>query len=88
VTAFYATAPFSLVEEDRRFRGAYCLSHQGDSCQVFLAYSIAGRFQHTLMCSYGNEVAWTYVLFCAWYIFWNHEPFLKNTIKYNFTFMS
>jgi hypothetical protein len=28
--AFWAIAPFSLGGVDRRFRGAYCLHHQGD----------------------------------------------------------
>jgi hypothetical protein len=31
MTAFWDTAPCSLVETDRRFRSAYCLLHQGDS---------------------------------------------------------
>jgi hypothetical protein len=30
MTAFWDTVPCSLVEVDRRFRGAYCLHHQGD----------------------------------------------------------
>jgi hypothetical protein len=30
VTVFWDTAPCSLVEVERRFRGAYCLHHQGD----------------------------------------------------------
>jgi hypothetical protein len=30
VTVFWDVAPCSLVETDRRFRGAYCLHHQGD----------------------------------------------------------
>jgi hypothetical protein len=30
MTAFWEIAPCSLVEVDRRFRGAYCLHHQGD----------------------------------------------------------
>jgi hypothetical protein len=29
-TAFWDTAPCSLVEEERRFRGAYYLHHRGD----------------------------------------------------------
>jgi hypothetical protein len=27
---FWEVAPFSHVEGDRRFRGAFCLHHQGD----------------------------------------------------------
>jgi hypothetical protein len=30
MTAFRVTAPYSLVEVDRRFRGMYCFHHQGD----------------------------------------------------------
>jgi hypothetical protein len=30
MTVFLDVAPFSLVELDRCFRGAYCLHHQGD----------------------------------------------------------
>jgi hypothetical protein len=30
IRAFYDMVPFSLVGVDRRFRGAYCLYHQGD----------------------------------------------------------
>jgi hypothetical protein len=30
MTAFWDIVPCSLVEVDRRFRGAYCLHHQGD----------------------------------------------------------
>jgi hypothetical protein len=29
-TAFWDVAPWNLVEVDRRFRGVYCLHHQGD----------------------------------------------------------
>jgi hypothetical protein len=34
VTAFWDTAPRSLVEVYRRFRDAYCLHHQGDDGAV------------------------------------------------------
>jgi hypothetical protein len=30
MTAFWDIAPFSLVEGNRRFRGAYCLNRQAD----------------------------------------------------------
>jgi hypothetical protein len=30
ITAFWDTSPCSLLEADRRFRGAYCLHHEGD----------------------------------------------------------
>jgi hypothetical protein len=30
MTVFWDVAPCSLVQIDRRFRGAYCLLHQGD----------------------------------------------------------
>jgi hypothetical protein len=30
MTPFWDAAPCSLVEVDRRFRGAYCLHHSGD----------------------------------------------------------
>jgi hypothetical protein len=29
MTAVWDTAPFSIEEVDRRFRGTYCLHHQG-----------------------------------------------------------
>jgi hypothetical protein len=34
---FWDTAPYSLVGADRRFRGAYCLRHQGDDVIVVLS---------------------------------------------------
>jgi hypothetical protein len=30
MTVFYDVMPWSLVETDQHFRGAYCLHHQGD----------------------------------------------------------
>jgi hypothetical protein len=30
IIVFWDIAPYSLVEVDRRFRGVYCLHHQGD----------------------------------------------------------
>jgi hypothetical protein len=30
ITAFWDVAPCSVVEIGRRFKGAYCLHHQGD----------------------------------------------------------
>jgi hypothetical protein len=30
ITVFWDVAPYSLVEVYRRFKGAYCLHHQGD----------------------------------------------------------
>jgi hypothetical protein len=30
IKAFWGVQPCSLVGVDRRFRGAYCLRHQGD----------------------------------------------------------
>jgi hypothetical protein len=39
MTVFWDVAPCSLVEIYRRFRGAYCLHHQGDhSVQNILSY--------------------------------------------------
>jgi hypothetical protein len=35
VTASWEIAPRSLVEVDRRFTGAYCLHHQGESSVYF-----------------------------------------------------
>jgi hypothetical protein len=35
MTAFWDTAPFSLVEVDRRFRGAYSLHHQDETSVNF-----------------------------------------------------
>jgi hypothetical protein len=35
-TAFWDTAPCSLVEVDRRFRDAYCLHHNGDETSTRL----------------------------------------------------
>jgi hypothetical protein len=35
MTAFWDIAPCSLVEVDRRFRGAYCLHYQGDETLGF-----------------------------------------------------
>jgi hypothetical protein len=34
MTVFWHVVPCSLVEIDRRFRGAYCLHHQGDDGYV------------------------------------------------------
>jgi hypothetical protein len=31
---FWDTAPYIQLKMDRRFRGAYCLHHQGDICSV------------------------------------------------------
>jgi hypothetical protein len=31
MTAFWDAAPFIIVKVDRRFRGVYCLHHQGGS---------------------------------------------------------
>jgi hypothetical protein len=33
MTAFWDIAPYSLVEVDQRFGGAYCLHHQGEISQ-------------------------------------------------------
>jgi hypothetical protein len=41
MTAFWNTAPCSLVEVDRRFRGAYCL-HQGTS-ETFVYFNETTR---------------------------------------------
>jgi hypothetical protein len=30
MTVLWVIAPYSFVEIDRRFRGTYCLRHQGD----------------------------------------------------------
>jgi hypothetical protein len=35
MTAFWDIEPRSLVEVDRRFRGAYCLHHQGDETSIY-----------------------------------------------------
>jgi hypothetical protein len=32
MTVFWDVAPCSLVDVYRRFRGTYCLHHQGDEC--------------------------------------------------------
>jgi hypothetical protein len=36
MTVFWDVAPYSLVEINRRFRGAYCLYHQGDADSLLL----------------------------------------------------
>jgi hypothetical protein len=41
MTAFSDMAPFSLVEVDLRFRGAYCLHHEGDVSELRTASVIA-----------------------------------------------
>jgi hypothetical protein len=40
LTVFWDVAPCSLVETDRRFRGAYCLYHQGDANRLHGAESL------------------------------------------------
>jgi hypothetical protein len=40
MTASWDTAPCSLVEVDRRLRGAYYLHHQGDDTDVIIPFSI------------------------------------------------
>jgi hypothetical protein len=35
MAVLWDVAPRSLVEIDRRFRGAYCLHHQGDSYPAY-----------------------------------------------------
>jgi hypothetical protein len=35
MAVFWVVAPCSLVEVYRRFRGAYCLHHQGDEYYLF-----------------------------------------------------
>jgi hypothetical protein len=36
MTVFWDDAPFSLVEINRRFRGAYCLHHLDDQEIIFI----------------------------------------------------
>jgi hypothetical protein len=38
ITAYWNIAPCSLVEVDRRFRGAYCLHHQGDEINTIAEF--------------------------------------------------
>jgi hypothetical protein len=40
MTAFWDTAPCSLVEVDRRFRRAYCLEHQVDECITLITEAV------------------------------------------------
>jgi hypothetical protein len=35
MTAFWDIEPRSLVEVTRRFRGAYCVHHQGDETSMY-----------------------------------------------------
>jgi hypothetical protein len=39
MTVFWVIAPCSLVEVYRRFRGTYCLHHQGDECKLLPDYT-------------------------------------------------
>jgi hypothetical protein len=36
MNVFWDAAPCSIVEIGQRFRGAYCLHHQGDKCPTGL----------------------------------------------------
>jgi hypothetical protein len=54
-TAFWDIAPCILVEIDRRFRGAYCLHHQGDESSYCLMMG-AVRISETSV--YFNETTW------------------------------
>jgi hypothetical protein len=47
MTALWDIAPYSLVEVDRRFRGAYCLHNEGDHRPVmeFLCKKINSSLQ-------------------------------------------
>jgi hypothetical protein len=47
MTAFWDTAPCSLVEVDRRFRGAYSLHYQGDEWWVIALMMKAVRTSET-----------------------------------------
>jgi hypothetical protein len=37
---FWEVAPRSLLEVDRRFRGAYCLHHQGRESSLFITLMV------------------------------------------------
>jgi hypothetical protein len=41
MTAFWDVALYALVEEDRRFRGAYCLHHQNAISQRAVVFILA-----------------------------------------------
>jgi hypothetical protein len=43
MTVFWDVAPCSLVEVDRRFRGAYCLHIQGDISEKAVSFILAVR---------------------------------------------
>jgi hypothetical protein len=41
MTPFCDIAPCSLVEVDQRFRGAYCLHHQGDDSLTLMLLAVS-----------------------------------------------
>jgi hypothetical protein len=56
MTVFWDVAPRSLAEIDGRFRGAYCLRHQGDEHPRRQSFSRLG-FLATAPCFAGNLVS-------------------------------
>jgi hypothetical protein len=57
IRAFWDIAPYSLVEVNRRFRGLYCLHHQGDYFIRLLMEAV--RISETSV--YYNETARRYI---------------------------
>jgi hypothetical protein len=51
MTVFWDNAPYSLVEVDRRFRGAYCLHHQGTCTEKWVAFSVCAHLLTCIPCS-------------------------------------
>jgi hypothetical protein len=45
MTVFWDIAPCCLVEVYRRFRGAYCLHHQGDESLITLMLEAVSTFE-------------------------------------------
>jgi hypothetical protein len=46
MTAFSDVAPLSVVEVDRRFRGSYCLHHQGGTYSSSTSTRLYGAMSH------------------------------------------
>jgi hypothetical protein len=58
---FWDIKPCSLVGEDRRFKGAYCLRHQGDESHKLYNSGLTGhlktqRTQHTAHINIQKEI--------------------------------
>jgi hypothetical protein len=62
MTAFWDIVPCSLIEVDRRFRGSYCLHHQGDHASIIALIMDALYASETSV--YFNETIRRYIPEC------------------------